>query len=575
MKKVIKDNKGYMLVEIIVASVIALVMAYLLMDMTIKLVNKSNDYYVDTVLVTDKNIITKEIMDDINNKKLLKVTKNNDAQVTLSYDDGIEKHLIINKNTSTISYGDYKKKLSKKVSLGDIVIDVSEENNKGVLIISIPAYTNYSKEDYGIKIAVPYSENIEITYPRPNADLTVTNITVDNKSSSKFPTVGSYTVDVNCNTATATFDYESWKLKVSNVSLERNANCSPKFTTTTKTKLSDYIIGLLKGANSVDFGADYVYDNVKYQYGTLNKVNTTITSTIESTDYRYHGLNPNNYIRFNGELWRIIGVFDEYSHGQSGQHLVKIIRDESIGSFVWDKDRINNWPTSSIYKILNNGYYNSLNVTNEDYCYAYNYNDVSIKGKCDFTAIGLKEPYKSMIVNATWYLGGFNWDSVRKYELYKYERLALSGNEIEGVTVTDNKCIDGSGEEEYRYCLNGRILSSQGYVGLMYGSDYAYSTYSSCNRRVRDYSDWDADDDTVPDCANRIWLKKGQFEWTITHSTYGYWDFPNVFYASDGDLRDDGDSSEGASVRPVVYLNSSVYYLSGDGTISNPYIVGR
>ena len=29
-----------------------------------------------------------------------------------------------------------------------------------------------------------------------------------------------------------------------------------------------------------------------------------------TTDYRYIGANPNNYVKFNDELWRIIGVFD-------------------------------------------------------------------------------------------------------------------------------------------------------------------------------------------------------------------------------------------------------------------------
>ena len=28
-----------------------------------------------------------------------------------------------------------------------------------------------------------------------------------------------------------------------------------------------------------------------------------------TTDYRYIGANPNNYVKFNDELWRIIGVF--------------------------------------------------------------------------------------------------------------------------------------------------------------------------------------------------------------------------------------------------------------------------
>ena len=70
------NNKGYMLVEIIVASVIALVMAYFLIDITIRLVNKNNDYYVESVLLTDKNLVTKEIMEDINDNS------NNDILLT-------------------------------------------------------------------------------------------------------------------------------------------------------------------------------------------------------------------------------------------------------------------------------------------------------------------------------------------------------------------------------------------------------------------------------------------------------------------------------------------------------------
>ena len=42
---------------------------------------------------------------------------------------------------------------------------------------------------------------------------------------------------------------------------------------------------------------------------------------------RYIGSNPNNYVEFNNELWRIIGVFD-------GK--IKIIRMNSIGSYSFD-----------------------------------------------------------------------------------------------------------------------------------------------------------------------------------------------------------------------------------------------
>lgn len=46
-----------------------------------------------------------------------------------------------------------------------------------------------------------------------------------------------------------------------------------------------------------------------------------------TTDYRYIGSSPNNYITYNDEVWRIIGVFD-------GR--IKIIKDTSIVSMSWD-----------------------------------------------------------------------------------------------------------------------------------------------------------------------------------------------------------------------------------------------
>ena len=54
-------------------------------------------------------------------------------------------------------------------------------------------------------------------------------------------------------------------------------------------------------------------------------------------DYRYEGDNPNNFIYFNNELWRIIGVFSDNTHGKTGQKLVKIIRNDSIGAIAWLK----------------------------------------------------------------------------------------------------------------------------------------------------------------------------------------------------------------------------------------------
>lgn len=52
---------------------------------------------------------------------------------------------------------------------------------------------------------------------------------------------------------------------------------------------------------------------------------------------RYVGANPNNYVSFNGELWRIIGVMNNItdSNGNVESH-IKIIRNDPIGDYSYD-----------------------------------------------------------------------------------------------------------------------------------------------------------------------------------------------------------------------------------------------
>ena len=49
-------------------------------------------------------------------------------------------------------------------------------------------------------------------------------------------------------------------------------------------------------------------------------------SVVNENGYRYEGKAPNNYIWFNNQMWRIIGVFDSSSHGVENTNLVKIIK---------------------------------------------------------------------------------------------------------------------------------------------------------------------------------------------------------------------------------------------------------
>src|SRR5699024_4500747 len=127
---------------------------------------------------------------------------------------------------------------------------------------------------------------------------------------------------------------------------------------------------------------------------------------------RYIGDNPNNYVQFNNELWRIIGAFNNIDDGSGVKETrLKIIRSEPIGKCSWDNKASgtgsstssygsNEWSDSALQIVLNEGAY--WNRTTGDCPYGQNGTTTS----CDFTNTGLTEEAKTMISNAKWNLGG-------------------------------------------------------------------------------------------------------------------------------------------------------------------------
>ena len=269
---------------------------------------------------------------------------------------------------------------------------------------------------------------------------------------------------------------------------------------------------------------------------------------VSENGYRYEGENPNNYIMFNNELWRIVGVFStEFDSNNDGivdstSNLVKIIRDESIGGLAWDKSNISDWPNSSLYHLLNYEYYDweTNKGTVSTYCYGYS---TTIPAKCDYSVKGIQDGYRVMIAKAKWYLGGGGKTGYTTYtpdNVYSYERNA---NAI----------------------YSGRSASTLGYVGLMYASDYLYGVLSSDCARTTVQASYNS-----ASCSGKDWLYGQDHEWTISPSSFtnGIWSFTSIGgigysfpYYSKG-------------VLPVLYLSSSVYKVSGTGTITDPYIIG-
>ena len=78
----------------------------------------------------------------------------------------------------------------------------------------------------------------------------------------------------------------------------------------------------------------------------------------EEGRYIYKGANPNNYITFNNETWRILSI--------EGDGRIKIVRNELLPSREWDSTLSNNWDRpSDIKTYLNGEYLESITVNKE------------------------------------------------------------------------------------------------------------------------------------------------------------------------------------------------------------------
>lgn len=139
------NNKGYLIVEVILAGVLTFAMAYFLINLTLKIRNRYDDVNVETVMLNDKAVITNEIMSDVIDNKIVSVDDITNG-IKIIFEDGSSKDLTIVDNT--ITYGTYTKKFSENAIVGDINI----KKNGNYFVVEIPITTKYSDKDFGINI---------------------------------------------------------------------------------------------------------------------------------------------------------------------------------------------------------------------------------------------------------------------------------------------------------------------------------------------------------------------------------------------------------------------------------------
>ena len=288
---------------------------------------------------------------------------------------------------------------------------------------------------------------------------------------------------------------------------------------------------------------DYALDFARATVGTngLAIVTHEIDDTLQvddrfATEYRYQGQEVKNYVTFNNELWRIIGIIPTDDGTGYVENRLKIVRQEKIGVTEWNGCELggiictttntmkNDWTGSTLNKQLNTTFLQMANETS-----------------------------RNMIGTTKYYLGGYcipkgginKEDSI--FNLWKYER--KKANDNDGIYYGENQ-KDGT-----KY-MNSTNDTSKG--ALIYMSDYLLSNNSSYKSWMshmynNDNPAWTLT--TISDVLDE--------EWAIDvgpgMAVFALWD-NRIMYVT-----------ESLSVFPTVTLSSDVKISGGEGTSSSPY----
>ena len=286
--------------------------------------------------------------------------------------------------------------------------------------------------------------------------------------------------------------------------------------------LTEYI----KNLYTIDGDNDLYYHDGQGNYNNSNQ-------EARDNSYRYAGANPNNYVCFGSDLstcpsdnlYRIIGVFEnevklikwDYVNnnilGTNGQYYSRVYNSDDYSNYNGNHETVNIyvWP----YDVWSENELNTVNL-NRNY---FNNFDLS---------------WQTKIANHAWYVGEMNINNVyTTYTTYDYYL-----NEFGSGLLYDSK------------------------IGLMYISDYGYS--ASPNYWTIELYNYDV-------AIKDNWMYMGMPEWTISLTKNSSQNFSFPFYINTSGIVSRNTSEPALStVRPCFYLNSSVQYVSGSGTQSDP-----
>ncbi len=256
--------------------------------------------------------------------------------------------------------------------------------------------------------------------------------------------------------------------------------------------------------------------------------------TYEPGRYVYKGANPNNYITFNNEEWRIISV--------EADGTLKIVRMANLGSRPYD--------VAGNRDNASNGAGGTYCSSSAKGCNVWAKTDNFINGSLSGTV--LKNSSLNEYLNAEYYnsLDDIAKDKIQNHVFYYGPVDSLD----------DSQTIESTIEAEKKYSWMGNI-------GLMQASDYVRATFDplciSINSGV-----------SAPyHCGQFNFLTLGDTQWPWLLNAFPSTNYGIFTISENGFIHMGVDGAKGdRAVWPSLYLKSDIQ-LSGKGTEANPYSI--
>ena len=414
-------------------------------------------------------------------------------------------------------------------------------------------YLNIENNDFEYTVNNTTPElMLTITDSEGNEVTDIEGLTHTTVTDSKGTTVSGYdittksgllTIFKNREITTTSKKEEKWNINITFVNYDENQNANAGKSMSAKVMiqkeeekvlLADYVKSLYTGTQ----GENSIY------YHDAN-----LTNGAGDSSYRYSGANPNNYVCFGSNestcptdnLYRIIGVFGnqvkliKYDYGTTDElgtdgDYSKTYKEwgmdstykgtygdgERIGVYCWNcSTQKNTWSESLLNKTnLNTNFINNIG-----------------------------EEWANKIATTTWKVGGNTYSNI-----YSKTPSVVYQNEIVNPVTTNT--TDNATEYTAK-------------IGLMYVSDYGFAAEPSAwTLTMGNYNNTTA--------TSTNWMYMGLYEWTISRNADGS---NYAFRVNDGGYVYNYNVNNYNAVRPSFSLESSITYVSGSGSASDPMVI--